>query len=282
MILLDGKKVANELKENLKQEIDNLRKQDIVPKLAVISVGTNMAFETYIKNKENACNYVGINFERISLSESISQKELIAKIKQLNVSQDINGILLQSPIPSHLNINEAFQTIAIEKDVDGFNPANIGKLSLGIKGFIPCTAAGIIQLLDYYDIEISGKSVVVVGRSNTVGKPIMKCLLNKDATVTICHSKTNNLSKYTEEADILIVAVGHEKLITENMVKDGAVVVDVGINWSNTGKLVGDVSYDEVAQKCSYITPVPGGVGPMTVVMLLKNVVEAVKIQNIL
>ena len=198
----------------------------------------------------------------------------------MNKDKEVNAILLQSPIPEHLSIGDAFASIAPEKDVDGFHPVNMGKLMLGQDIFIPCTAGGIIRLLEHYNIQIEGKHAVIVGRSNIVGKPVMKCLLDKNATVTICHTKTKKLEYFTKNADILIVATGHEKLITEDMVKDGVVVVDVGTNWSKEGKLVGDVDFESVASKCSYITPVPGGVGPMTVTMLMNNVVKACKKQG--
>ncbi len=198
----------------------------------------------------------------------------------MNLDKNVNAILLQSPIPAHLNIEEAFFSIAPEKDVDGFNPVNVGNLMLGRESFVPCTASGIIKLLEYYSIPIKGKHAVIVGRSNIVGKPVMKCLLDKNATVTICHTKTINLAEYTKTADILVVATGNEKLITEDMVKDRAVIIDVGTNINKEGKIVGDVDFENVANKCSYITPVPGGVGPMTVAMLMNNVVNAWKKQG--
>ena len=201
--------------------------------------------------------------------------ELIEQIKRLNEDETIHGILLQSPIPNHLDINEAFRTIAPEKDVDGFNPVNVGKLSLNQDTFVSCTPYGIMKMLDKYNIDLTGKNVVILGRSNIVGKPLIQCCLNKNATVTVCHSKTKDIKKYTKEADIIMVAVGKAKVLTDDMIKDGAVVIDVGINRNDDGKITGDVDFENVSKKASYITPVPGGVGPMTIAMLMNNVIKA-------
>ena len=234
----------------------------------------------YVRNKSKACNEIGIEFEEHLLPENITQKELIDLIEKLNNRKEINGILLQSPIPDALDINEAFRKITPEKDVDGFNPINVGKLVLNQNTFISCTPFGIIKLLEEYGISIEGKQAVIVGRSNIVGKPMSSCLLNKNATVTICHSKTKDLPSITKQADILVAAIGKSEFITEDMVKEGAVVIDVGINRDENGKLKGDVDFENVSKKASYITPVPGGVGPMTIAMLMYNVVKATKNQN--
>ena len=280
MILLEGKKVAQKIKDELKNEVIKLKEEEINPKLAVIMVGNDNASHIYVRNKNRACEYIGIDFEEYLLPEETSQEELIDLIDKLNKEKEINGILLQSPIPNHLDINEAFKKISPEKDVDGFNPVNVGKLVLGQDTFISCTPYGIIKILEDYNIEIEGKHAVVVGRSNIVGKPMSQCLLNKNATVTICHSKTKNLSSITNQADILVVAIGKSKFITEDMVKPGAVVIDVGINRTEEGNLNGDVDFENVSKKTSYITPVPGGVGPMTIAMLMNNVVKAHLLKN--
>ncbi len=280
MILIDGKAVAKKIRENLKDRVQDLKNKGIKPKLAVIMVGNDKASSIYVKNKSKACNELGIEFEEFFKDDSISQKELIDLIKELNDRKDVHGILLQSPIPNNLDIREAFNTIDYRKDVDGFNPINVGKLSIGEDSFISCTPYGVIKLLEEYNIEVQGKNAVVIGRSNIVGKPLVQCLLNKDATVTICHSKTENIKEITKNADILIAALGKPKFITADMVKEGAVVIDVGINRCEDGKLVGDVDFNNVSEKASYITPVPGGVGPMTIAMLMNNVVKAASMNN--
>ena len=278
--ILNGKEVAQNIQNELKKEVEELKLNGIIPKLAVIMVGDNSSSKIYVRNKSLACEQIGIEYEEFLLSENTTMEELLNLIDKLNNDKTINGILLQSPIPKGLDINEAFKAIAPEKDVDGFNPVNIGKLCLGQDTFISCTPYGIINLLEKYNIDIEGKDDVVVGRSNIVGKPMMQCLLNKNATVTICHSKTIKLERVTKKADILIVAIGKPKFITKDMVKDGAIVVDVGINRDENGKLCGDVDFEEVSKIASYITPVPGGVGPMTIAMLMKNIVKAAKAQN--
>lgn len=280
MILIDGKAVAKKIRENLKGKVQDLKNKGIKPKLAVIMVGNDKASSIYVKNKSKVCNELGIEFEEFFKDDSISQKELIDLIKELNARKDVHGILLQSPIPNNLDIREAFNTIDYKKDVDGFNPINVGKLSIGEDSFISCTPYGVIKLLEEYNIEVKGKNAVVIGRSNIVGKPLVQCLLNKDATVTICHSKTENMKEITKNADILIAALGKPKFITADMVKEGAVVIDVGINRCEDGKLVGDVDFNNVSEKASYITPVPGGVGPMTIAMLMNNVVKAASMNN--
>ena len=278
--LIDGKELSKRIKEELKIEADKLKEKGIIPKLAVILVGDDSASKVYVKNKSKACNEVGVEFEEILLNSNTSMEKLLSIIDELNNRKDINGILLQSPIPKGLNIQEAFERIKWEKDVDGFNPINVGRLMIGQDTFISCTPYGIIKMLEACNIEIQGKNAVIIGRSNIVGKPLMQCLLNKNATVTICHSKTQNIKEITRTADILISAVGKINIVTADMVKDGAVVIDVGMNKNDKGKLVGDVDFEKVKEKASYITPVPGGVGPMTIAMLMNNVIKATKLQN--
>ena len=275
--IIDGKAFAQKIRSNLKIECEDLKKQGIIPKLAVILVGDDGASKVYVRNKSKACEDVGIEFEEYLLDSNTTQEKLIDLINVLNYKKDIHGILLQSPIPSHLDINEAFRTILPEKDVDGFNPLNVGKLTLNQDTFVSCTPYGIMKMFEEYDIDLSGKNVTIIGRSNIVGKPLIQCCLNKDATVTICHSKTKDLKEHTRNADIVIAAVGKAKFITEDMIKDGAVIIDVGINRLDNGKLVGDVDFENIEKKASYITPVPGGVGPMTIAMLMNNVIKAAK-----
>ena len=278
--LIDGKELSKRIKEELKIEAHKLKEKGIIPKLAVILVGDDSASKVYVRNKSKACNEVGVEFEEILLNSNTSMEKLLSIIDELNNRKDINGILLQSPIPKGLNIQEAFERIKWEKDVDGFNPINVGRLMIGQDTFISCTPYGIIKMLEACNIEIQGKNAVIIGRSNIVGKPLMQCLLNKNATVTICHSKTQNIKEITRTADILISAVGKINIVTADMVKDGAVVIDVGMNKNDKGKLVGDVDFEKVKEKASYITPVPGGVGPMTIAMLMNNVIKATKLQN--
>ncbi len=275
MELIDGKNLAKEIRENLKVKCEELKTKGINPKLAVIMVGDDKSSQIYVRNKSKACNEIGIEFEEFLLKENTKQEELINLINKLNNDKTINGILLQSPIPKHLDINEAFRTIAPEKDVDGFNPVNVGKLCLNQDTFVSCTPYGIMKMFEKYNIDLEGKSVVIIGRSNIVGKPLIQCCLNKNATVTVCHSKTRDLKEYTKRADILIVAIGKSKFVTEDMVKQDSVVIDVGINRGEDGKLTGDVDFDNVSKKASFITPVPGGVGPMTIAMLMNNVIKA-------
>lgn len=275
--IINGKELAAKIRANLKLEVENLKKQGINPKLAVIMVGNDKASSVYVRNKSKACNEIGISFEEFLLKEETTREELLNLIEELNNRKDINGILLQSPIPKHLDIREAFNAINYKKDVDGFHPINVGKLAIGEESFVSCTPSGVMKMLEEYKIEVQGKNAVVIGRSNIVGKPLAQLLLNANATVTICHSKTQNISEITKQADILIAALGKPKFVTEEMVKEGAVVIDVGINRNEEGKLVGDVDFENVEKKASYITPVPGGVGPMTIAMLMTNVVKAAK-----
>ena len=275
--LIDGKALAKKIRAELKLEVEKLKANGILPKLAVIMVGEDKASKVYVKNKSKACEEIGVEFEEFILSEDTKMDELLNLIEELNNRADIHGILLQSPIPKHLNINKAFNAIDYRKDVDGFNPVNVGKLVIGEDTFISCTPLGVIRMLEEHGIEIEGKNAVVIGRSNIVGKPLAQCLLAKNATVTICHSRTKNIHQITSNADILVAALGKPKYIKENMVKEGAVVIDVGINRAEDGKLVGDVDFESVSKKASYITPVPGGVGPMTIAMLMNNVVKAAK-----
>ena len=278
MEIIDGKALAKKIRSELKEEVEELKKQGVHPKLAVIMVGDDKASAVYVRNKSKACNEIGIEYEEFLRDSSITQERLINLIKGLNEREDIHGILLQSPIPDGLDIREAFNTIDYRKDVDGFNPINVGKLSIGEDCFVSCTPYGVVKMLEEYNIPTEGKRAVIVGRSNIVGKPLIQCLLNKNATVTVCHSRTKNIEEITREADILVAALGKPKFITADMVKDGAVVIDVGINRNEEGKLVGDVDFENISKKASYITPVPGGVGPMTIAMLMYNVVKAAKL----
>ena len=275
-IILDGKALSKKIKEQVKVEVEELNKKNIYPKLAVIMVGDDKASQVYVRNKSKACETTGIKYEEFLLPESTQMDELLSLIEKLNKRDDIHGILLQSPVPKHLDIYDAFKAIDYRKDVDGFSPINIGRLTLNRQTFISCTPHGIIKLLKEYNIEIEGANAVIIGRSNIVGKPLSQCLLNENATVTICHSKTKNIGEITKNADILISAVGKPKFVTEDMVKENAVVIDVGINRTENG-LIGDVDFENVSKKASYITPVPGGVGPMTIAMLMHNVVIAAK-----
>ena len=276
-IILDGKALAKKTREELKIKVDELKKKNIFPKLAVIMVGVDPSSKIYVRNKSKACEEVGIEYEEHLLSADIEMKTLLDLINELNNRKDVHGILLQSPIPKNLDINLAFRTIKPEKDVDGFNPINVGKLSLNQDCFVSCTPFGIMRMLSEYNIETEGKHAVIIGRSNIVGKPMLQCLLNKNATVTVCHSKTQNLTEITKQADILVCAIGKPNFVTEDMVKEGAVVIDVGINRNAEGKVCGDVDFENISKKASYITPVPGGVGPMTIAMLMNNIVKAAK-----
>ena len=278
--IIDGKELAKNIKLQLKIEVENLRKNGIIPKLAVIMIGDDPASKVYVKNKSRACQKVGIEFEEYLFDANIEEKELFSIIEKLNKDKSVTGILLQAPIPKHLNINKAIELISPSKDVDGFNPVNIGKLTIGEDTFISCTPYGIMKMFEEYKIQTEGKHVVILGRSNIVGKPLIQCMLNLNSTVTVCHSRTNNIEEITRTADILISAIGKPKFVKENMIKDGAVIIDVGINRLNDGSIVGDTDYENIYKKASYITPVPGGVGPMTIAMLLTNVVKAAKLNN--
>lgn len=278
--IIEGKILAKKIRENLKIECEELKKEGINPKLAVIMVGNNPASKVYVKNKSKACDEIGIQYEEHLLEENITQKELNELIKKLNDTKEVNGILLQSPLPEHLDINQAFKAISYRKDVDGFTPSSIGKLVMGVDTFISCTPYGVMKMFEEYNIDLTGKNVVIIGRSNIVGKPLSQCCLAQNATVTICHSRTKELKEHTRRADILIAAIGKAKFVTKDMVKEGAVVIDVGINRTEEGKLVGDVDFEKVEKVASYITPVPGGVGPMTIAMLMNNVIKAAREQN--
>ncbi len=277
--IIDGKLLAKKIRQEVKEEVDKIKKEGIFPKLAVIMVGENSASKVYVRNKSKACNETGIEYEEFLLKEETSMEELLKLIQELNDRKDIHGILLQSPIPKHLDINEAFASINPNKDVDGFHPINAGKLSLNQDCFVSCTPYGVVKMLEAYNIPIEGANVVIIGRSNIVGKPLAQCLLNKNATITICHSKTKDIKEITKKADILIAALGKPRFVTEDMVKQGATVIDIGINRLEEG-LVGDVDFENVEKKVAYITPVPGGVGPMTIAMLMKNVLKAAKNNN--
>ncbi len=278
--IMNGKDLAKNIREDLKIECEELKKQGIYPKLAVIMVGNNPASKVYVKNKSKACNEIGIAYEEYLLEEKITQQELNELIKSLNHTKEVNGILLQSPLPKHLDINQAFKAISYRKDVDGFTPSSVGKLVMGGDTFISCTPYGVMRMFEEYGVDLTGKDVVIIGRSNIVGKPLAQCCLAQNATVTICHSRTKDLKTHTKRADIVIAAIGKAKFVTADMIKEGAVVIDVGINRNEEGKLVGDVDYENVAKIASHITPVPGGVGPMTIAMLMNNVIKAAKEQS--
>lgn len=275
--IMNGKDLAKKVRKELKEEVKTLKEKGINPKLAVIMVGDDPGSQVYVRNKSKACEKVGIEFEEYLFDDKLSEKELLELIEKLNSDDSIHGILLQSPVPKHIDINKAFRTISPNKDVDGFNPVNVGNLTIGEDAFISCTPYGIVKLLEEYNIETVGKNAVILGRSNIVGKPMIQCMLNKNSTVTVCHSKTQNISEEIKRADILIAAIGKPKFVKADMVKDGAVVIDVGINRLDDGSICGDVDYDKICEKASYITPVPGGVGPMTIAMLLTNVVKSAK-----
>lgn len=275
--IIDGKKISTEIKEELKNKVTELSLQKgIHITLAVIQVGNDPASTVYVGNKKKACEYIGIKSLSYELPEETTEEELLDLIKKLNNDTSVNGILVQLPIPKHINEFKVIQTINPEKDVDGFHPQNVGKLSIGHVGFVSCTPAGIIQLLKRSGIQMEGKECVIVGRSNIVGKPMALLMLQENATVTVCHSRTADLKEVTKRADILIAAIGKPKFITSEYVKEGAVVIDVGMDRDENNKLCGDVDYLDVIDKVSAITPVPGGVGPMTIAMLMSNCVEAV------
>ena len=275
MKILDGKAVSLKVKESVKVRAEELKKFGVEPTLAVVLVGEDKASQTYVRAKEKACNEYGIKSVAHRLSENTTQAELLALINVLNLDDSIHGILVQLPLPKHIDTNTILATIDPQKDVDGFHAVNVGKLVSGLDGFVPCTPLGVMEILKEYGIDVAGLNAVVIGRSNIVGKPMANLLLNASATVTITHSKTKNLKEICKNADLIVAAIGKPFFLKADMVKDGAVVVDVGINRLDNGRLVGDVDFDEVAPKCSYITPVPGGVGPMTIAMLLNNTILA-------
>lgn len=278
--IIDGKKISSEMRAEIAEEVRALAEQGIVPGLAVIIVGEDPASKVYVRNKGRACAEVGIYSEIIELPESTSEMELLAKIAELNVRSEINGILVQLPLPRHIDESAVIAAISPDKDVDAFSEVNVGKIMIGDYRFLPCTPAGVMELLRRSGIEIEGKNAVVVGRSNIVGKPQAMLLLHANATVTICHSRTRNLAEVCRGADILVVAIGKADFITADMVKPGAVVIDVGMNRRPDGKLTGDVDYAAVSEIAGYITPVPGGVGPMTITMLLQNTVTAARLAH--
>lgn len=275
-MILDGKSIKNKIMDELRDEVVNL---SVKPRLEVIQVGNNEASNVYIKQKGNMCNYIGYEFEHIKLDSDVTTNEIINVINRLNNDNSVTGIMVQLPLPDSIDTDMVINSISSIKDVDGLTDMNNGKLFHGKDALYSCTPYGVMELLDRYNISVSGKKVVIVGRSDLVGKPMGIMMLNKDATVTICHSKTKNLSEYTKKTDILVVAVGRPNFITSDMISDGTVVIDVGISRLENG-LCGDVDFDSVKNKCSYITPVPGGVGPMTVAMLGKNILKAYKMQN--
>ena len=259
MEILNGREVASKIKQDVKKEVIELKKKGINPKLVTIGVGDDKPFSVYIKNKEKACNEVGILCETLFLGNKVSEEELIELIDKLNKKDDVHGILLQSPVPGHIDINKAFAKISPIKDVDGFNPINVGNLCIGNDCFISCTPFGVMKILEYYNIELEGKNAVVIGRSNIVGKPMIQCLLSKNATVTVCHTRTKDLKEITKNADIIISAIGKPKFVTKDFIRDGAIVIDVGINRTDGAKKIfGDVDFDDVISKVSKITPVPG------------------------
>lgn len=272
--LIDGKKISKEIKDELKEKVAAYKAQGKTAALAVIQVGEDPASSVYVNNKKKACEYIGIESLEFHLPETITEEELLSLIEKLNQDEKVNGILVQLPLPKHINEEKVIQTISPKKDVDGFHPQSVGALTIGQKGFVSCTPAGIIELLKRSGIEISGKECVVIGRSNIVGKPMALLLLRENGTVTIAHSRTADLRQVTKRADILVVAVGKPKMIDASYVKEGAVVIDVGIHRNEDNKLCGDVDFDDVVEHVSAITPVPGGVGPMTIAMLMHNCVS--------
>ena len=276
---IDGKAISAAVKEAVKAEVAQLKEKGITTGLAVIIVGEDPASKVYVANKKKACEALGMISREYALPENTTEDELISLIEKLNSDKKINGILCQLPLPKHINEKKVIDSIIPEKDVDAFHPQNVGKIMIGDYDFVPCTPAGIMEMLKYENIDVSGKRCVVIGRSNIVGKPMAMLLLHKNGTVTVCHSKTENLKEICREADILVAAVGRANFVTADMVKEGAVVIDVGMNRVN-GKLCGDVDFDSVKDKTSAITPVPGGVGPMTIAMLMKNTLTAAKKQN--
>ena len=280
MTILDGKKVSADVKAQVAEETKKLAAEGIVPTLAVILVGDDPASRVYVDNKKKACELVGFRSLEFKLPAETKQEELMALVEELNNRDDVNGILCQLPLPAGLDENAVIEAISPLKDVDAFHKQNVGRIMIGDYDFLPCTPAGIMELLHAYDIEVEGKNCVVIGRSNIVGKPMAMLMLHENATVTICHSRTKNIRDIAAAADILVVAIGRAKHVKSDMVREGAVVIDVGMNRDENGKLCGDVDFEAVKDKCSYITPVPGGVGPMTIAMLMKNTLKAAKLQN--
>ena len=280
MQIIDGKAVSKAVKENVKAECEKLKAQGVTPGLAVIIVGEDPASQVYVRNKEKACEECGFYSVKYALPAQTTQQELNDLVKKLNKDPNINGILCQLPLPSHLDDKEVINLIDPIKDVDAFHPVNVGAIMIGDYNFLPCTPAGVMELIHSTGVDVAGKKAVVMGRSNIVGKPMAMLLLHENATVEVTHSRTQNLSDITKSADILVAAIGKAKFVKADMVKPGAVVIDVGMDRDENGKLCGDVDFEDVKDKCSYITPVPGGVGPMTMSMLMKNTLTAAKIQN--
>ena len=278
--IIDGKKISQEIKDELKEKVAAMHAQGQEVTLAVVLVGQDPASCVYVRNKKRACEYIGIRSLSYELAEDTSEEEVLALIDKLNGDKDVNGILVQLPLPKHMDEDKITRDIDPLKDVDGFHPQNVGALSIGLPGFVSCTPAGIIQLLKRSHIDMEGKHCVIVGRSNIVGKPMALLMLRENATVTVTHSKTKDLASVTRQADILIVAIGKKQFITADYVKEGVVVIDVGMHRDENNHLCGDVAYDEVASHCSAITPVPGGVGPMTIAMLMHNCLESVDLQK--
>jgi len=281
MQILDGKALSNKIKKNIKIDTDKLKQNGVTAGLAVVLVGEDPASQTYVKMKAKACKDVGIYSITHEMPADIGEDKILETISMINDNPNIDGILVQLPLPEHIDTTKVLEAIDPNKDVDGFHPFNVGRLVTNLDGFVPCTPLGVMELLKEYDIDVKGKNAVVVGASNIVGKPMANLLLNANATVDICHIYTKDLKAHTLNADILAVGVGVPNLIKEDMVKEGAIVVDIGINKLESGKLVGDVDYENVSKKCSYITPVPGGVGPMTIAMLLSNTVKSAKRRNV-
>lgn len=274
--IIDGKKISADIKEEIKIEVERITENgQRAPGLAVVIVGENPASKVYVNSKVKTCGALGIYSEKYNLESEVTEAELLKLIEELNNKEEIDGILVQLPLPKHIDEDKIIEAIKPNKDVDGFHPINLGKLVIGKNGFKSCTPYGIMELLKRYELDLNGKDVVIVGRSNIVGKPLAVMLTNENATVTLCHSKTKNLAEKTLNADIVIVAIGREKFLTEDMVKEGSIVIDVGINRNKLGKLCGDVDFENVSKKTSLITPVPGGVGPMTIAMLMKNTVKS-------
>ena len=278
--IIDGKAVSANVKAEIAKEVEALKLKGVTPGLAVVIVGNDSASKVYVNNKKKACELVGFYSEEYALAEETTQEELMQLISTLNAKEDINGILVQLPLPKHLDEKYIIESIDPKKDVDAFHAENVGKIMIGDFDFLPCTPAGVMELLKSENIDINGKECVVIGRSNIVGKPMGMLLLHKNGTVTICHSRTKDLAEVCRRADILIAAVGIAKFVKADMVKDGAVVIDVGMDRDENGKLCGDVDFEDVFEKASYITPVPGGVGPMTIAMLMQNTLTASKVQN--
>ena len=272
---IDGKEVSASVRNSITEKVNELRAKGVTPGLAVIIVGNDPASRVYVNNKKKGCEQTGMNSFEYALPEETTTEELISLIEKLNGEKDVHGILCQLPVPKHIDEEKVLNAISPDKDVDAFHPVNCGKVMTGDYTFAPCTPAGMVEMLKYYNIPVAGKHCVIIGRSNIVGKPMAMLMLKENATVTVCHSRTQNLTEITKQADILVAAVGRPKFVTPDMVKDGAVVLDVGINRMDDGKLCGDVDFDAVCEKTSYITPVPGGVGPMTITMLLKNTLAA-------